>query len=378
MKTVLLTGGRAPVTLELARMFKRQGNRVIVAESVRTHLCRASASVDKNYEVPKPRWNPDAFVAALSEIVVRERVDLLLPTCEEIFYVAHGCEKLEKLCSVFIEPLDKLRLLHNKWEFVQLARQFNLHVPETSLITSVAMLADVNFPIVFKPVFSRFASKVIIAHDPHPLIIQPTLEQPWVAQQLVYGQQLCTYSVAREGRILAHTTYLARFTAGQGAAIHFKHIEHLAAFEWVQKFVIGMNFTGQIAFDFIETETGELFSLECNPRATSGIHLLISNFDFANVFWNDVSGLVTPDPAREAMLALAMLIYGLPAAIAARTIPQWATAFTRSRDAAFSFNDPLPALWQLVSLLVFIIKGHRLGITPLEASTYDIEWNGEM
>ena len=77
------------------------------------------------------------------------------------------------------------------------------------------------------------------------------------------------------------------------------------------------------------------------------------------------------------MLLTAMLVYGLPAALKKREFRPWLEAFTRSRDIIFSLYDPAPALLQLRSLLYFVLLGWWRRISPLEASTFDIEWNGE-
>ena len=73
------------------------------------------------------------------------------------------------------------------------------------------------------------------------------------------------------------------------------------------------------------------------------------------------------------MLLTAMLVYGLPAALHKRQLKPWLTAFTHRRDAIFSPHDPASALLQLRSLLYFVMLGRRHKISPLEASTFDIE-----
>jgi hypothetical protein len=43
----------------------------------------------------------------------------------------------------------------------------------------------------------------------------------------------------------------------------------------------------------------------------------------------------------------------------------------------FRPDDPLPALAQLLPVLRFAARSWRRGIGLLEATTHDIEWNGE-
>jgi len=364
LKRILLTGGRAPATLELARLFHAQGHAVFSAESLATNLLTSSRSVVGRYRLPSPRFQPDQYAQALVDLIQQARIDLLIPTCEEIFWIARNLEKLSHYCQVFTEPLPRLQPLHNKFTFIQLAQQYHLHVPETSL-------ESVPPPFILKPIYSRFATQTIL--HPKANVLPPP---NYIAQRFLSGRQLCTYSVARNGRLLAHTCYPAHFTAGRGATIYFEHIAHAAALQWVQTFVERYAFSGQIAFDFIETDSG-LYALECNPRATSGIHLLASNPNFANAFWDDPTDLIEPMAGATAQLSLAMLVYALPTALASRSVSRWLIAFGSARDVLLRWNDPLPALWQLFSLATFFWWAAKYHLSPIAASTFDIEWNGD-
>ena len=51
--------------------------------------------------------------------------------------------------------------------------------------------------------------------------------------------------------------------------------------------------------------------------------------------------------------------------------------FFSSKDVMFDFKDPLPFLLQFKSLLAYLKLAREKNISPLEASTFDIEWNGE-
>ena len=76
----------------LARLFSRQGHEVYLADSVRFPVTRFSNSVTRYIKVPEPRFDPQGYVSALLNIVHDERIDLLLPSLEEIFYVARAAE----------------------------------------------------------------------------------------------------------------------------------------------------------------------------------------------------------------------------------------------------------------------------------------------
>jgi predicted ATP-grasp superfamily ATP-dependent carboligase len=229
-------------------------------------------------------------------------------------------------------------------------------------------------------VYSRFAARVLIA----PTIKEATQAMTsgpacaWIAQEFMEGRQICTYSIAHKGTLTAHTTYRADFTAGRGAAIVFEHIYHPVIFEWVQLFVSQLGFTGQIAFDFIETSDGSVVALECNPRATSGIHLFSNEGDITRAFLDDSIVCLTPKKQQAAMLSTGMLVYGLPTSLKKRQLVKWLTKFFTSRDVVFDARDPLPFLLQWRSIISYSRLGRKLGISALAASTFDIEWNGEL
>ncbi|MNT59011.1 hypothetical protein D3C72_1964850 [compost metagenome] len=49
----------------------------------------------------------------------------------------------------------------------------------------------------------------------------------------------------------------------------------------------------------------------------------------------------------------------------------------RSRDAVWRWDDPLPFFQQFASFGHFLAVGRARGVSAIEASTHDIEWNGE-
>ena len=375
---ILLTGGRAPVTLDLARAFHRAGHTVFMAESLRGHVSQPSAAVKANFVVPAPRQEPEAFLAALKNIIEENQVELLIPTCEEVFHIAKGLNDLP--CRVFTEPLAKLDGYHNKWKFVVKAGECDLRVPESMLIMRQddLLYAYAHWSkVVLKPVYSRFAARTLILPSLKQALSTLTFSEPWIAQEYIEGSQFCSYSVCHNGRITAHAVYPTIFTAGQGATIAFQSVEHAAIYEWVRTFVEHYNVTGQMAFDFIQTADGHVTALECNPRATSGLHLLTDNPQFVEAFFNAETDCVTPYAHTSRMLGTAMLMYGFPASLFNGRLGAWLRTFFHSDDVILDFHDPLPFLLQLRSILAYMNLGRRQGISALEASTFDIEWNGE-
>ena len=74
--SVLLTLGRLPKALEIARALDSAGCRVIVAEPLRWHVCKPSSSVAFSYKVTAPNVDLDKYLRELLDIIMQEEIDL--------------------------------------------------------------------------------------------------------------------------------------------------------------------------------------------------------------------------------------------------------------------------------------------------------------
>lgn len=373
--TVLVTGGRAPVALHLARLFKEAGYRVLAAESMKYPLLFFSKAVDRCFSLPGPRSDEAGFVEELASLIRQNGVDWLLPTCEETFFIAKYRKQLG--CQVFTDDLETLARLHHKGVFIDELRQSGELVPKTVVINNRSdwkrAVEEVPFPAVLKPAYSRFATQVYFLEEPteEPPVC---LQQSWVLQERIEGPQLSAYAVAHNGRLTAYSCYRRIFSAGIGSAISFRHEEKPSVYRWVKRLVKRYSYTGQIAFDFIESVgDGKDYPLECNPRATSGIHLFTDQSLVEAMADRNPSPVVIPAPDTKAMLGLPLILYGWK-----QGKPwQWMKTIATYRDVVFDWRDPGPCLGQGLSLLHLWRTARRQQIPLLKLTTQDIEWEGE-
>ncbi|MNC11216.1 hypothetical protein D3C75_589070 [compost metagenome] len=380
-------------------MLQAAGHRVYAAESAEYHLCRVSSAVEQSFRVPPPRHSPEAYIDQLAGLVEKLHIDVLIPLCEEIFYISAGLARIRG-CRVLSAERETLARLHHKGDFIAWARGLGFTVPETRLLRSpeewraqTDEAARIREAWVYKPAYSRFASKVILPGNTAigeegiagsrsfaaPRGISSAT--PWVAQQYIKGEAICTYSVVHQGEVVAHAAYGSRYRTGRaGASVYFEHLEHPAAFDWVQRFSRAIGFSGQIGFDFIQAEEGTLYPIECNPRATSGIHLFAAEDGLVQALLNpgqlvQAEIVSTPRSGKRAMLALPMLACGLrpgPAGLA-----EWGRALRKAEDVIFRKNDIGPIREQLRVVYHAYRLARRNKISVTEALTEDIEWNGE-
>jgi hypothetical protein len=124
-----------------------------------------------------------------------------------------------------------------------------------------------------------------------------------------------------------------------------------------------------------------VYALECNPRATSGMHLFgnCDQLEHAFLFPGQMHNVVRPQSGTQAMIAIAMLIYG-PAAIfrSWQRLRIWLYAMLHARDVIFDVRDMGPFLAQPLILWYNWRSSRRHKRSLLANSTYDIEWNGQV
>lgn len=376
-KRVLLTGGRAPVTLDLVRYFAAEGYLVYVADSFTYHLSKSSNKVEKSFTISSPVHSYEQFITDLHEIIKTYQIDLLVPTCEEIFYIAKGKKTLEKDCIVFCEELSILNEFHHKYKFIQKVQAKGLPIPETYVVHSQdeykKALHLIQCDAVVKPVYSRFGTEVVFVKKDHIEDINSQFrEGVYVVQEEIKGKTICNYSILHHGKLMATANYEVHYTAGKGAAIQFQHTPHLKIKQWLEQFFKNSNVTGQFAFDFIETKSGDIFVIECNPRSTSGLHLF-KDVNIVESFLGINEQTLEPLPQTKRMIGLAMLIYGMKPGTFLKGVQTYIT----SADIIWSKRDMKPFFYQFYTYFHMLRLGRKLKISALEASTVDIEWNGD-
>ena len=96
-RTALLTVGRFPAALTLARGLHEHGVRVIVADPLKRQLCSVSRAVAKTFQVAPPNTDIEGWERDILDIIERENVTDLIPTSEEVCHVAN-------LAPVFLIP----------------------------------------------------------------------------------------------------------------------------------------------------------------------------------------------------------------------------------------------------------------------------------
>ena len=379
MQTVVITGARAPVALHLARLFHAAGHRVVLADTFRRPLARATRSKQGYERLPAPVASLPAYVEAWTSIMARWRPDLVIPTCEEVFHLAAVRDVAGLAVPLFAPPLALLATVHDKHAFAAFGQGLGADPPRTTRLSSSADLVSLREragSLVLKPVWSRFGARTLVRPTPHQLAgIGPTPSDPWVAQAYLPGPEICATAIAVDGAVTAVQAYRPLWRAGLGAGVAFEPIQDAAARGFVEGFCARSAWTGQVAFDFRHDADGGLHAIECNPRPTSGMHF----FSVADGLPNAFAGAsrVEASGTRAMTLPLAMATYGLAQAVATGRLGTWWCDLRAMDDLAAWPADGRLLGAQLAALAEIAGLALRRGTGLRSAATDDIEWNGE-
>lgn len=378
MRSVLILGARSPVALDHARRFAAQGWRVIVGDSVPCRISGWSRSVHACAPLPPARYALGAYAAALNETIQAHRIELVVPTCEEVFYLARCRAALPQGIRVVVEEFDKLAALHSKWRFLDIAKGCGVGVPDSYLVASIQEAREwaQGRPVAIKPEFSRFGVHVRLYPDGIPPDAKPfEVAAKWVVQSYCRGAELCSYSVVNQGTVQAHVTYRPLYRIRASSSYVFEPCRAKTIEAFIEAFARKTRYTGQLSFDWIESDGYQV--LECNPRAISGVHLFALQDALPSALAGESDVCVTPSAAGTRMIAAVMLAAGAWPSLRRRPLSRWWCDFRHASDVIAARGDRRPLLGGLLDLASYVRIAARQRCTVRQASTRDTEWDGE-
>jgi hypothetical protein len=370
-RTVLLTLGRLPKALDIARSFAMAGWRVVVAEPFPRHLTGASRAVARSLRVTAPAADQAAWLREVAAIAAEERAELIVPISEEVVHAAALHPWLPAGTRLLAMPEEVLLPLHDKAGFIDHARAHGLAVPDSALLgTAEASAIAGRGPCVVKPrrACSGRGVNKLAAGSPLP---PPGTGLPPLVQAFVAGQEFSSCTLAHEGRVQRTAIYRGSLMSGT-VAVGFERVDHPAIEDWIARFVASCRWTGFIAFDLIVDAAGTPFGIECNPRTTSGLHF----FETADIAPAIIDPGVTPRLRPE------------------KTLQQFWSCLTETqhsfgdwprfranlrhllgtRDVTWSARDPLPLVTMPWTAWPIISAAKKAGVPFGEVATIDVGW----
>ena len=159
--------------------------------------------------------------------------------------------------------------------------------------------------------------------------------------------------------------------------------------ELCRRFVKDTGYTGQLSLDIIISRTGDrvmtLNPLECNPRATSGIHLL-PPIAIGRLFDSlvdrekaelETRRIVRPRHGIEGKCGIALLVMGPLQVRSFGKLYEYLLAVWYAEDASLTWRKPQAILYQVFLLLTLAVEAWWRNMEMMDVGTADILWNAE-
>ncbi|WEN16355.1 ATP-grasp domain-containing protein [Rhodanobacter sp. AS-Z3] len=380
MPNVLILGGRAPAALDHARRFAHQGWAVTIGDSIACRISGWSRAVTRTVVLPSARFAPRAYVDALCQAIREHQIELVVPTCEEVFYLSRYRAALPATVRVAVGNFETMDALHSKWRFLEAAQGCGAVVPESACVDTLEQARHWagTDAVILKPEYSRFGVHVRLCPDGIPAQAKPfELAGRWVVQRFCHGHERCSYSIVDRGRLLAHVSYRPGYRLKASSSFLFETHESPRIRDFVERFASKMNYTGQLSFDWIESENGDLHVLECNPRAISGIHLFGMDDAVPAALTGTATTCATPSCSEPRMITAVMLGAGGAQALRTGQLRPWWRDLQRARDVIVVPGDSWPLLGGLLDMASYARIALRDRCSLRQAATCDTEWDGE-
>lgn len=367
--TVLLTLGRLPKGLDIARSFHASGWRVLIAEPFSWHLSALSRSVARSFAVPSPNAEPVAYRKAIVRLVERENVRLVVPVSEETMHVAALKDALPDGVELFTARQDAVLALHDKLRFAHWLDEQGIAAPRTqALATPESDELAASRRTIVKDRFGASGSHV--AYIDRGAALPKRLAA--IVQECLEGEEISSFSIVHNGKASVTVLYRSVLRDGTVATV-FERVDAPDVAAYVERIAQASGHTGFLSFDMMVTPTGPV-AFECNPRANSGIHFLEAD-DIAPAILDPA---FTPrfsahNRMQQAYPTLTLLWGAIGNWPRYRQIGK---ALFSARDVTWRLSDPLPfilmtpATWPLLRQSLF--EGRSLG----EAAIHDIGWFG--
>ncbi len=370
---VLVLGARTAIALQVCRALHRAGCVVVAADSLATSVSRGSRAVSTFVRLPRPGLDLPAFVDAVADVVAQHAITEVIPTGEERLWLAFAAAHGRGLsASVWGQmPIATLAALHDKLDFQRLVTDAGLAPTPTQPATrdAIAALLDAHGRVVVKPRTWRFGRGVVIVDRDRAPADWPVDGADAVVQPFVAGEERCGFVLAAHGRVVAAVVYLPRWRFPLGPSFGFAPIDDPGLMAVMTALVARHALHGAFGVDVIARPDGSLALLECNPRFTSGLHLID---DATLVSALRPAGAVASSPSptsRPRMVAPAMLLFGH-----GQGRGLWRD-FWRSDDVVWDRRDPLPSLAFVGNVVELSLLARREGIPARFATSHGLGWD---
>lgn len=216
--TVLVTDGDERAALAAVRSLGRAGYRVYVCASRAPSLAAASRYCHGVARVPSPLQEPGPYREAITALLRRWSIQVLLPVSEQALRVLLPARFGDMGVRVPFPAPEIFETVSDKGELLQRCARFDLTAPPQHVLQAPTELADVEarltFPVVAKPTRSVVfdggrgiktgaAYAADIADLRRCLAALPTAAYPVLLQRRIVGPGIGIFQLVWDGELVA-------------------------------------------------------------------------------------------------------------------------------------------------------------------------------
>jgi hypothetical protein len=346
-----------------------------VADPLKRQLCSVSRAVVKTFQVASPNDDIKEWERDILDIIQREEVTDLIPTSEEVCHVANLAPRLPDTTRYVGPPAKWIAQWHDKLQFVNYAISRGVTAPSiytTSDDEARALIRQTE--CVLKP--RRGCSGTEVSFIP-PGSRLPPPSQDVLLQRRVKGNHLYTLSWVDAGEVRATASYRGSTHSGTVAVGFQSAPTPFSVKQWIEQFVADTDVTGFLSFDFILDRSGIPWGIECNPRLSSGVHFIDEAWLGAAVMGEAIGAPSISAAGKRVQWSYSTLTEAYKHLFRFQ-IPELIRCLRdlfASRDAVWSWRDPLPFVLMTPLCWEFIWRSIRERIPIGDASQCDIAWH---
>lgn len=372
---VLLLDGMWNKTLAVVRSLGKKGFYVAVGERTIFATALFSRYCNRRVIYPSPVSSPEGFIRWLIKEVKINRYDIVLPTeLETQLLILKNREEIERYTRIPFAGYELISNVQDKAWLMMYALSRGYPCPRTFFFDNPNMVRAVKdrieYPIVIKPRISSGSRGIIYVNDPSKLVdfymkVHKRYPYPLIQEFIPNGGAYgvgALFNYNSEPRASFVYRRLREYPVTGGPSTLRESVENEEIKEIALSILKSLGWVGVAMVEFrVDSRDGRPKLMEINPRFWGSLQLaILAGIDFPYLLYKlAVDGDVEPVNDYKIGVRCRWLIPGdimhlLTNPDRFRLNPGF---FARTQgDDILSFDDPMPIVGRISSLLPFLYK----------------------
>lgn len=310
---ILLSEGSSLSSREAITALGLAGHRVELVSSDPMCLGRFSRFVGRVHRAPASGADPDAYLAAVIEVVKAGNIDALIPVHEQAYLFAAARNQLFPGLGIALADFEAFEQVQSKATLAELLTRLKVPQPKTVLVRSAEEFATGRpYPFFVKAAFGTASVGVWRVDDARKRdALLQQLEQMkafaggLLVQAAVTGSLERTQAVFDRGRLVASHIYRQVVEGPGGGDVLKISVVSAEVREIVRRIGQALAWHGALSFDYIrEGATGTPHFIDANPRLVEPMNAWLSGVDLPGALLRISLGANPPEQpdGREGVL----------------------------------------------------------------------------